>query len=204
MSALWEWRCLHGIMMMEPHRHHNVNISLWCKMAQPQRTPGGDAVTDLVLDLFRLNNQLLAAGDRLVATLGLTSARWQILGAILAADHPQPVAWLARTLGAHRQNVQRIVNDLAKEGLVAFEANPHHRKAQLVIFTKKGKQTFDAAMRLQAPWSDRLAEGLSVEDIETAHRVMLALRENLGARNEGDTAQEERAGKERDSKEAGA
>jgi len=108
------------------------------------------------------------------------------LGAIVAAGYPQPVAWLARNLGAHRQNVQRIVNDLAKEGLVAFEANPHHRKAQLVILTKKGKQTFDAAMRLQAPWSDRLSVGLLVKDIETAHRVMLALRENLGARNEAD------------------
>ena len=161
-------------------------------------------MTDVVLDLFRLNNQLLAAGDRLVAALGLTSARWQILGAIVASDHPQPVAWLARDLGAHRQNVQRIVNDLAKEGLVAFEINPHHRKAQLVILTKKGRRIFDAAMRLQAPWSDRLAEGLLVKDIETAHRVMLALRENLGARNEGDTPQEERAGKTRDSKEAGA
>ncbi len=174
-------------------------------MAQPQRTPAGEALTSLVLDLFRLSNQLLAAGDRLVAPLGLTSARWQVLGAIVAADYPQPVAWLARDLGAHRQNVQRIVNDLAKEGLVAFEANPHHRRAQLVILTKRGKQVFDAAMRLQAPWSDRLSEGLSVKDIETAHRVMLALRENLGARIEREAAaQDERAGKARDSKEAGA
>lgn len=161
-------------------------------MAQLKRTSAGDAVTNLVLDLFRLNNQLLAAGDRLVASLGLTSARWQILGAIIAADYPQPVAWLARNLGAHRQNVQRIINDLAKEGLVAFEANPHHRKAQLIVLTKKGRQIFDAAMRLQAPWSDRISEGLSVKDIETAHRVMLALRQNLSAKDKAETAGDER------------
>ncbi|MGC1861722.1 MAG: MarR family winged helix-turn-helix transcriptional regulator [Methylocystis sp.] len=155
-------------------------------MAQLKRTPGGDAVTLFVLDLFRLNNQLLSAGDRLVAPLGLTSARWQILGAIVAADYPQPVAWLARNLGAHRQNVQRIINDLAKEGLVAFETNPHHRKAQLVVLTKKGRQTFDAAMRLQAPWSDRISEGLPVKDIETAHRVILALRQNLSGKDDAD------------------
>ncbi|MCI0468106.1 MAG: MarR family transcriptional regulator [Beijerinckiaceae bacterium] len=161
-------------------------------MAQLKRTPGGDAVTNLVLDLFRLNNQLLSAGDRLVAPLGLTSARWQILGAIVAADYPQPVAWLARNLGAHRQNVQRIINDLAKEGLVALETNPHHRKAQLVVLTQKGKQTFDAAMRLQAPWSDSLAEGLPVKDIEIAHRVMLALRQNLNGKEDTGTAHDER------------
>ena len=155
-------------------------------MAQLKRTPGGDAVTRFVLDLFRLNNQLLSAGDRLVAPLGLTSARWQILGAIVAAEYPQPVAWLARNLGAHRQNVQRIINDLAKEGLVAFETNPHHRKAQLVVLTKKGRQTFDASMRLQAPWSDNLAEGLPVKDIETAHQVILALRQNLSGKDDAD------------------
>jgi hypothetical protein len=57
----------------------------------------------------------LAAGDRLVEGLALTSARWQILGAIVASGRPQPVAWLARDLGAHRQNVQRIINDLEIE-----------------------------------------------------------------------------------------
>src|SRR5260221_11870203 len=99
-------------------------------MQKPKRTPAGDALTSLMLDLFRLNSQLLTAGDRLVAGLGLTSARWQILGAIVAAERPQPVAWLARDLGANRQNVQRIINDLHKEGLVAFEPNPHHRRGE--------------------------------------------------------------------------
>lgn len=144
-----------------------------------KRTPVGDAVTDLILDLFRLNNLLLTAGDRLVSELGLTSARWEILGAIIAAERPQPVAWLARDLGANRQNVQRIINDLRKAGLVASEPNPHHRRAQLIVLTDKGKQTFDAAMRLQAPWVNRVSEGLSVKDVEATHRVMLTLRRRL-------------------------
>ena len=144
-----------------------------------KRTSAGDALTDLVLDLFRVNNLILTAGDRLVAGLGLTSARWQILGAIIAAERPQPVAWLARDLGANRQNVQRIVNDLQKEGLVAFEPNPHHRRAQLVVLTDKGGRTFDAAMRLQAPWINNLSGGLLLRDVETAHRVMTALRKKL-------------------------
>src|SRR5579862_9309918 len=143
-------------------------------MSKSPRTPAGIALTDLVLDLFRLNSLLVTGGDRLVAPLGLTSARWQILGAIAAAERSQPVAWLARDLGGNRQNVQRIVNDLHKEGLVAFEANPHHRRAQLVVLTDKGRRTFQAAMDLQAPWINRLGNGLLVKDIETVHRVILA------------------------------
>ncbi|RWN00056.1 MAG: MarR family transcriptional regulator [Mesorhizobium sp.] len=145
----------------------------------PNRTLAGEALTDLILGLFRVNNLTLTWGDRLVAPLGLTSARWQILGAIVAAERPQPVAWLARDLGANRQNVQRIVNDLAKEGLVRFEPNPHHRRAQLVVLTDKGQQTYDAAIGLYDPRVNRLAEGFPIEDLETAGRVMKALRKKF-------------------------
>jgi DNA-binding MarR family transcriptional regulator len=146
-------------------------------------------LTNSILDLFRLNSLLSTAGDRLVARLGLTSARWQVLGAVVAAERPQPVAWLARDLGANRQNVQRIVNDLHGEGLVAFEVNPHHRRAQLIVLTDRGRQTFEAAMRLQVPWINSLSDGLSVKDIETTHLVITVLRKKL----EGNDEPEERA-----------
>ncbi|MBX4958728.1 MarR family transcriptional regulator [Rhizobium lentis] len=148
-------------------------------MAEVERTAAGSALTKLILDLFRLNNRMLTSGDRLVANLGLTSARWQVLGTIEASERPQPVAWLARDMGANRQNVQRIVNDLEKEGLVAFAANPHHRRAQLVVLTEKGRITCEAAMRLQAPWASGLADGLEVTEIERTHRVMRALLHKL-------------------------
>jgi len=158
-------------------------------MDSTTRTPAGEALTRLVLDLFRVNTLLSTAGDRLVARLGLTSARWQILGAILCAERPQPVAWLARNLGANRQNVQRIINDLRKEGLVAFEPNPHHRRAQLVLLTERGRQRLEAASRLQAPWVNSLSSDLSLKDIERTHRIIATLRENL----EGSDQAEDRA-----------
>ena len=148
-------------------------------MTKTKRTSAGAALSDLILDLLRLNSRMLAAGDRLVTRLGLTSARWTTLGAIVEADRPQPVAWLARDLGAYRQNVQRIVNELHKEGLVALEANPHHRRAQLVVLTGKGKRAFEAAMELKAPWVNNLSDGLSVKDIQTVHRVVRAVRQKL-------------------------
>jgi DNA-binding MarR family transcriptional regulator len=144
-----------------------------------KRTPAGDALTGVILDLFRLNSLLVTAGDRLVARLGLTSARWQVLGAVAATERPEPVAWLARNMGANRQNVQRIINDLHKQGFVEFEANPHHRRAQLVVLTDRGKRTFGDAMRLQAPWINRVSEGLMLKDIQTFQSVIIALRQKL-------------------------
>ena len=142
-------------------------------------TSSGDTLTDLILTMFRVNNLTLTWGDRLVAPFGLTSARWQVLGAIVFAERPQPVAWLARDLGANRQNVQRIVNDLHAEGLVAFEPNPHHRRANLVVLSEKGQQAYDAAIATYEPRVNVLAEGLTLDEIETAHRVMATLRKRL-------------------------
>jgi len=158
-------------------------------MAKAKRTPSGEAMSSLMLELFRLNSRLLTAGDRLVAPLGLTSARWQILGTIFKGEHPQPVAWLARNLGANRQNVQRIVNDLEKEELVAFEANPHHRRAQLVVLTDKGRQVYADAMALQAPWINSLSDGIAVGDLKTMQTIMASLRQKL----EQDTEDEEQS-----------
>jgi DNA-binding MarR family transcriptional regulator len=155
-------------------------------MKKTKRTPAGEVMTRLMLDLFRLNSLVLTAGDRLVAELGLTSARWQILGAIVAAERAQPVAWIARDLGANRQNVQRIVNDLNRDGLTAFEPNPHHRRAQLVVLTNIGKRAFEAAMDLQAPWVNRLTDGVTVRDLETVQRVFARLQQNLEGGTEPD------------------
>ena len=155
-------------------------------MSKPiPRTPAGEVLTALTLDIFRLNNLLLTAGDRLVNGLGLTSARWQILGAIVRAEHAQPVSWLARNMGANRQNVQRIVNDLSDQGLVTFETNPHHRRAQLVVLTDKGRKAYHAAMALQAPWANHVTAGLSLKDLSTFKQVLYSLRERVEGSEEG-------------------
>src|SRR5215210_6586367 len=63
------------------------------------------AITELILETFRLNGRLLAAGDALVRDLGLTSARWQVLGAVAMSPVPLPVSHIARNMGLSRQGV---------------------------------------------------------------------------------------------------
>jgi DNA-binding MarR family transcriptional regulator len=120
----------------------------------------------------------------MVARRGLTSTRWQVLRAIYDAERDEPVAWLARDMGGNRQNVQRIVNDLEKMGLVTLETNPHHRRASLVVLTDKGRQTYDEASRLQVPWANDLSEDLAIKDIHSARRVVAELRKKLELNHE--------------------
>ena len=76
------------------------------------------SLTDLIIGVFRLNGALLVSGDALVGDLGLTSARWQVLGAIALSPVPLPVAHLARNMGLTRQAVQRSVDEMRHDGLV--------------------------------------------------------------------------------------
>lgn len=136
-------------------------------------------VTELILETFRLNGRLLAAGDRLTRDLGLSSARWQVLGAI--EESPLPVAQIARNMGLTRQAVQRVTNDLADACLVTFAANPDHRRAKLVKLTASGRKTLEEVWRRQIDWSNRLSAGLYAAELDKALTTARALRQRLEA-----------------------
>ena len=136
-------------------------------------------VTELILEVFRLNGQLLAAGDRLVADLGLSSARWQVLGAVALSLSPMPVAWIARNMGLTRQAVQRIVNELAADGTLALAPNPHHRRAKLVVLTDRGARLYRAVESRRVPWAEALADGHAPRTLTSAITTLRALRARL-------------------------
>jgi DNA-binding MarR family transcriptional regulator len=156
-------------------------------------TPSPQPITDLILETFRLNGALLASGDRLVLDVGLTAARWQVLGAIDLSLVPLPVAHIARNMGLSRQAVQRLANDLDTLGLVRFVTNPHHARAKLIVMTDRGRRAFAAAMALQRPWAETIASGVSDKDLRTALRVLRQLRGNLELSEEAEDDIEENA-----------
>jgi DNA-binding MarR family transcriptional regulator len=82
-------------------------------------------------------------------------------------------------MGLHRQGVQRIVNELAAEGIVVLEDNPHHRRAKLVQLTKAGERLYREASQRQRPWARRLAKRLDERTINSTRIVLEALRSKL-------------------------
>jgi DNA-binding MarR family transcriptional regulator len=154
-------------------------------MRTPTHIPAGAIATELIVETFRLNGRLLEAGDDLVRDVGLTSARWQVLGAIAASAVPLPVSHIARNMGLTRQAVQRLANDLEGDGLVRFAPNPHHERAKLLVMTESGARAFKTAMARQVPWANRLAKGLGADDMATALGVLTAMRRHLEAETAG-------------------
>ncbi len=127
--------------------------------------------------MFRANGLLLEAGDALAYEEGLTSARWQVLGAVAIAGMPLTVPQIARRMGLTRQSVHTTVNRLQADGLVTRFSNAEHRRSRLVDVTDRGAQAFAALAARQVGWSNRLAAGMELADLETAAHTLSQLCE---------------------------
>ena len=156
-------------------------------MNRDVRTPTGEAATDVILSTFRANSLLLEAGNLHGSREGLTSARWQVLGAIALAERPLTVPQIARRMGLTRQSVHATVKRLVADGLLEIAPNADHRRSPLVDLTGSGRSRYEAIDRMQAAWVNALARGLDRSDLETAARVL----DELCRRLEDDRAEEE-------------
>ncbi|GGP55396.1 MarR family winged helix-turn-helix transcriptional regulator [Saccharothrix coeruleofusca] len=129
-------------------------------------TARGAEFTELLVEVFRVNGLLLAAGDRLAAPAGLTSARWQVLGVV---DHgPCTVAAVARTMGLTRQAVRQTAVGLVREGMAEFRDNPADRRARLLVLTPRGRSALRRVERAQAAWANETADRVPLDDLRAA------------------------------------
>jgi DNA-binding MarR family transcriptional regulator len=140
----------------------------------PAHTPEGSVWTQIVLEIFQLNGELIAAGDSLGSEVGLTAARWQVIGAI--TDGRLTVAQIGRRMGLTRQSVRRTVDLLEGEKMVERVSNPDHRSAELVQLTSRGAQAYAAISRRQIDWANRCAGSLSLSALQTTLRTLRAVR----------------------------
>jgi DNA-binding MarR family transcriptional regulator len=122
------------------------------------------AFTSLVLKIFRVNGLLLAAGDELASGEGISSALWQVMGAV--SDGPRTVAEVSRIMGLSRQSVQRTANVLVGRGLCELVANPAHKKAHLLRLTKDGTKVMASMNRIQVQWASALSRNLSLKSLK--------------------------------------
>ena len=130
---------------------------------------------DLVLSLFRLNGLLIAEGDDMTEALGLTSARWKVIGVIALSNSGLTVPGIARVLGQSRQAVQRITDVMVTDGLLSYEANPKHKRSVLVVLTEEGKTAYQALRDVQDPWAIKNTEDIPIEHLDAGLRLVRRL-----------------------------
>jgi DNA-binding MarR family transcriptional regulator len=140
------------------------------KPGPARRTPPGDAFSELVVSVFRLNGALTAAGDTLAQPAGQTTARWRVLASV--EDAPRTVSQIARGWGLARQSVQRVADALVRDGLAVYRENPGHRRAHLLHLTPRGRRALRTIQAAQRGWADALGAEIGEADLRQASSVL--------------------------------
>ena len=140
-------------------------------------------VRSLVIAVFALNGRLVETGNQLVGSAGLTTAWWQVLGAIGYSPVPLPVAHIARNMGLSRQSVQRVVDLLAERDMVEYRVNPHHQRAKLVVLTPAGRVALDTAEAVEAPLNRSVLKEIGGGRIASALAVLTEINTMLTRSN---------------------
>ncbi|MBW7901732.1 MAG: winged helix-turn-helix transcriptional regulator [Rhodocyclaceae bacterium] len=133
--------------------------------------------TDTILQVFRANGQLIGWGDRFAAPFELTSARWQMLGALALAAQPLTAPQIASSMGVTRQGAQKQLNLLTEEGLAVRLANPHHKRSPFYLLTESGTALY---RRIDDEWNRHVAEvsgAFSAEDLAITVRTLARINE---------------------------
>jgi DNA-binding MarR family transcriptional regulator len=130
----------------------------------------------LVADLVEAAGAVRKLGDEIAGAVGQTQARWSALS-VFASEGDWTVARAARRLGVARQSLQRLVDLLLDERLLAAEPNPEHARSPLIRLTPEGERTLAAITTAVAPWEEHAADGLTLEELQTARKVVARITE---------------------------
>jgi DNA-binding MarR family transcriptional regulator len=152
-----------------PKRQHAVKTR--------ERTPAGEGLTNLLVEVIRLAEFFTQTGEALAKPEGQTLARWLVLETLESG--PEPVAEVARRLRLARQSVQRVADLLYRDGLVAYEPNPRHRRAKLARLTPAGRKVLRRIQRAQREWADRRGAEVGVGDLDQAAQLLRHIRGTL-------------------------
>ncbi|MET4782921.1 MarR family winged helix-turn-helix transcriptional regulator [Glaciihabitans sp. UYNi722] len=140
-------------------------------------SPPNDDWTRFAVAVFALNSMLVEAGEGIVAPLGQSSARWQVLGRAFA---PTTVAHMARDIGHARQSVQRVADDLLRDGLLEYRPHPQDRHTQLAALTPRGREVLEAIYNRQLAWSRDVVARIGADQLRAAIVALTEVAESLG------------------------
>jgi len=146
---------------------------------QSEALTESEVLTEIIVEIFRLNALLLEKGNQMVAPLGMTSARWQVLGALALSGKAMSCPQIATAMGISRQGAQKQLNLASEDQLLAVHENPRKLRSPLYELTTAGQEAYSKAMGLQADWSKALSRGITLSDWQITLNVVRELDARL-------------------------
>lgn len=111
-----------------------------------------DPLSILSRSIFTANGLLLSAGESIAGPLNISVAKWHVLGR--ANYKNRTVAQIARYIGVSRQSVQRIANDLERDGLITFTQKKSDARTRTLHLTAKGRDILGHLYNNDKRWSE--------------------------------------------------
>ncbi|WP_050460674.1 MarR family winged helix-turn-helix transcriptional regulator [Herbaspirillum autotrophicum] len=149
-------------------------------MKKNSPTAASGLVETFVDEVMRLRGRILSAAREMNEERGLHShSQGLILSAVVRAAEPPTVARIARSLGLTRQSVQRIANDLDAGGFIAFEDNPHHKRAKQLVPTAAGLKAHAGNAGVRGAWTSKLESVVGPDELKRTVETLRKIRSYL-------------------------
>jgi DNA-binding MarR family transcriptional regulator len=128
----------------------------------------------MLRELTVTTSMLHAQADRALGSLGQNLSRWQTLHRY--STEPTTVPQVAKALNQSRQYVQRLTDDMVRDGHVIAETNPNHQRSPLFRATAAGAALLDELELSVSSWTAFLADALSDHETDELRSTLAHLR----------------------------
>lgn len=108
---------------------------------------------------------------------GLSVPMWRALAALYDDDN-QTIGQIAEKAVLDRSSLGRLLEDMAREGLVERESPPDDRRAVLIRLSAAGRKRFEASLPAARRHYRNLLHGFSEQDFATLMRLLRRLKAN--------------------------
>lgn len=151
--------------------------------AGPTADNKAEAIAELMLEVAQCFFRIRAIGQK---TGLITSWGGGAFGFMrsLAVLGPLTVPQIAQMRPTSRQRMQRLADELAAEGLVAFIENPRHQRSKLVQLTAKGEARYREMNVQLLAIASSMGVALSEADILRTTEIVRQLSDDVKARSE--------------------
>ncbi|MEV7175780.1 MarR family transcriptional regulator [Kitasatospora sp. NPDC093679] len=123
-------------------------------------------VETIVSTLSRLSRRMNVAYSRQLAVLGITSAEWEVLKALVFAGSPYRLGPgdLAKRLGLTPAAMTHRIDRMVADGLVTRERDEANRVRVIIELTETGRDKWLELMRMAAVFEADLLQDITGDD----------------------------------------
>jgi MarR family transcriptional regulator for hemolysin len=137
-------------------------------------------------EYFRITRALVVAARRWrklandrIKPLGQTMARWETLYLVAYSDAELNQTELARLIGVEGPTMIRMLDSLAREGLIERQQSHHDLRVTINRITDKGRQVITEIMGVTNALRREVLEGVDLEELKVANRVLSGILRRL-------------------------